>query len=48
VATPAAALAAGADAVVLGRPVTGAADPRAVLTQILEDLDGVAFRRNLG
>jgi orotidine-5'-phosphate decarboxylase len=47
VATPAASLGAGADAVVIGRPVTEAPDPRAALAQILGELDGVALRRNL-
>jgi len=38
VATPAAAVAAGASAVVVGRPVTGAPDPRAAADAILRDL----------
>ena len=39
VVTPAQALADGADYLVLGRPVTGADDPLAVLSRIREDLD---------
>jgi len=37
-ATPAAAIASGSDFLVVGRPITGAADPAAALTQILADL----------
>lgn len=40
VATPAAALAAGADYLVVGRPITGAADPLAAATRILKDMEG--------
>ena len=41
VATPAAAMAAGADYLVIGRPVTTAADPLAVLRAVLSELDQV-------
>ncbi len=40
VATPAKALAAGADFLVIGRPITGAADPAAAATAIAQELDG--------
>jgi orotidine-5'-phosphate decarboxylase len=40
VATPDAALAAGADYLVVGRPITGAADPLAAATRILRDMEG--------
>jgi orotidine-5'-phosphate decarboxylase len=36
--TPAEAVAAGADCLVVGRPVTGAADPRLALSQILQEV----------
>jgi orotidine-5'-phosphate decarboxylase len=39
VATPQAALDAGADILVIGRPITGAADPAAAAQSILEDLN---------
>lgn len=42
IATPAAALAAGANHVVVGRPVTQAADPVAALQDILDSLDGMS------
>jgi orotidine-5'-phosphate decarboxylase len=38
VATPAAAVAAGADYIVIGRPIVAAADPRAAAIAILEEL----------
>jgi orotidine-5'-phosphate decarboxylase len=41
VATPAAALAAGSDLLVIGRPLTGAADPKAALERLAEELAGV-------
>lgn len=37
--TPAAAIAAGADYIVVGRPITGASDPRAAALAIIERLD---------
>ena len=40
VATPAAAIRAGADYLVVGRPVTGAADPRAAADAIVAEIDG--------
>lgn len=40
VATPAQALAAGADALVVGRPITAAPDPRLAVQQILADMEG--------
>jgi orotidine-5'-phosphate decarboxylase len=45
VATPASAVAAGADILVIGRPVTGAPDPGAALDRILEEVDAAAARR---
>lgn len=39
VATPAAALAAGADYLVVGRPITGAPDPRAAARAILDEME---------
>jgi orotidine-5'-phosphate decarboxylase len=45
IATPAAAVAAGADILVIGRPVTGAADPAAALDRILEEVGSAAARR---
>ena len=39
-ATPAAALAAGADYVVVGRPITGAADPAAAADAIVREMEG--------
>jgi orotidine-5'-phosphate decarboxylase len=38
VATPAAAIAGGADFLVVGRPITEAGDPRAAAAKILEDI----------
>jgi orotidine-5'-phosphate decarboxylase len=40
IATPAAAIRAGADCVVVGRPITGAADPAAAAEAILRDISG--------
>ena len=45
VATPGAAVAAGADLLVIGRPVTGAPDPGAALDRILEEVDSALARR---
>jgi orotidine-5'-phosphate decarboxylase len=44
VATPASAVAAGADVLVIGRPVTGAPDPGAALDRILEEVGSAAAR----
>jgi orotidine-5'-phosphate decarboxylase len=44
VATPASALAAGADLLVIGRPITAAPDPDAALSRILEEVEGVGRR----
>ncbi len=41
IATPAEALGAGADYLVIGRPIVAAADPLAALTQILAEMEGV-------
>ena len=40
IATPAAAIAAGADYLVVGRPITGAPDPRGAAEAILAEIDG--------
>jgi orotidine-5'-phosphate decarboxylase len=42
IATPAAALAAGADYLVIGRPITQAADPRAALSAIVKEVSGAS------
>jgi orotidine-5'-phosphate decarboxylase len=44
VATPASALAAGADLLVIGRPITAAPDPDAALSRILEEIEGAGRR----
>lgn len=44
--TPALAIAAGADCLVVGRPVTGAADPRAAASAIQADIAAAASRQN--
>ncbi len=41
VATPAAAIRSGADMIVVGRPITAAADPRAAAAQIVEELEAL-------
>ena len=38
--TPAEAIEAGADYLVIGRPITAAADPRKAVAKILEDIGG--------
>ncbi|MFM8895004.1 MAG: orotidine-5'-phosphate decarboxylase [Actinomycetales bacterium] len=45
IATPAAALAAGADLLVIGRPITSAPDPSAAAREIAADLHGVRSRQ---
>ena len=45
VATPAAAVAAGADILVVGRPVTGAPDPEAALARFVEEVESAGARR---
>jgi orotidine-5'-phosphate decarboxylase len=42
IATPAAAIAAGADILVVGRPVTGAADPEAAVASLLTEIQSAA------
>ena len=42
--TPAAAIAAGADYLVVGRPIIAAADPRAAAEAILEEIAAAAVR----
>jgi len=44
VATPASALAAGADLLVIGRPITAAPDPDAALSRILEEIEAAGPR----
>jgi orotidine-5'-phosphate decarboxylase len=44
IATPSAALEAGADLLVIGRPVTAAADPDAALDRILEEIEAAGSR----
>lgn len=44
IATPASALRAGADLLVIGRPITATPDPEAALGRILEEIGGVAAR----
>jgi orotidine-5'-phosphate decarboxylase len=45
IATPASAVAAGADVLVIGRPVTGAPDPAVALDGILQEIESAAARR---
>ena len=47
VATPYAALSAGADFLVVGRPITGAPDPRRAAQQIVEEMSGTVTSRNI-
>ena len=47
VATPNAALSAGADYLVVGRPITGAPDPRIAARQIVQEMTAAETRRNL-
>ena len=46
VATPAAALAAGASHLVIGRPITQAGDPKAAAEAIVREVEGVDFRQD--
>ena len=46
-ATPAAALSAGADYLVVGRPITGAPDPKRAAQQIVEEMNLAATSRNI-
>lgn len=47
VATPCAALSAGADFLVVGRPITGASDPRSAAQQIVQEMTAAVTRRNI-
>jgi orotidine-5'-phosphate decarboxylase len=47
VATPGAALSAGADFLVVGRPITGASDPRSAAQQIVQEMTAAVTRRNI-
>ena len=47
VATPAAALAAGASMLVVGRPITEAIDPQKAFNTILEEIAGVLIQASL-
>jgi orotidine-5'-phosphate decarboxylase len=47
VATPGSALSAGADFLVVGRPITGASDPRSAAQQIVQEMSAAETRRNI-
>jgi orotidine-5'-phosphate decarboxylase len=47
VATPTAALSAGADYLVVGRPITEASDPRSAAQQIVQEMAAAVTRRNI-